>query len=265
MNRVSVSSPQKTRYEPHRPALPHRSTALFGHQSALASAAAVRLRARRAEADLLDHIGWDIGAEAVTRRLAAIFGAPAVVATYSRLVIDANRPLDHSSSIPEESDARPIPANIGLDAAGRRARQEACFWPFHRAVSAQRQRLCVAQAAASQPPPVLVFIHSFTPSMADGQPRPWEVGILYAQDERLAAPLLHFLARTLGERLGDNQPYTGRDSTGYSAETHAAAPNLPHIMLELRNDLIRTDAGANLWAARLGTALRACPDVAQAV
>ncbi|MCA8930183.1 MAG: N-formylglutamate amidohydrolase, partial [Alphaproteobacteria bacterium] len=75
-----------------------------------------------AEADLLDHIGWDIGAEAVTRRLAAIFAAPAVVATYSRLVIDANRPLAHPGSIPEESDARPIPANIGLDAAARRAR-----------------------------------------------------------------------------------------------------------------------------------------------
>ncbi len=210
-----------------------------------------------AEADLLDHIGWDIGAGAVTKRLAAIFGATAVLATYSRLVIDANRPLDHDTSIPEESDGRPIPANVGLDAAGRRARQEACFWPFHRAVSAQRSRLTEAGQT-----PTLVFVHSFTPSMADGTPRPWEIGILYDRDERLAGPLLHFLTQTLGEKLGDNQPYTGRDSAGYSAGTHAAAPNLPHIMLEIRNNLIRDDGGVKLWSARLAIALKACPDVA---
>ncbi len=215
------------------------------------------------EADLLDHIGWDIGAAAVTRRLAAIFGAPAVLATYSRLVIDANRPLALLDSIPEVSDARPIPANVGLDAAARRARQEACFWPLHRAVAAQRRRLC--EAAADGFPPVVVFIHSFTPAMADGTPRPWEVGILWDRDERLAAPLLHFLGKTLGEKVGDNQPYTGRDSTGFSAQVHGADPGLPHVMIELRNDLLRDEAGINLWTARLATALRACPDVARAL
>lgn len=216
-----------------------------------------------AEADLLDHIGWDIGADAVTRRFAAIFGAPAVVATYSRLVIDANRPLAHPGSIPAESDGRRIPANEGLDAAARRTRQEACFWPFHRAVAAQRRRLCAAQAGG--PPPVLVFVHSFTPAMADGSPRPWEVGILYDRDERLAVPLLHVLRQTLGEALGDNQPYTGRGGTGFSAQVHAAETGLPHIMLEFRNDLIRQPAGVNLWAARLATALRSCPDVARVI
>jgi len=152
-----------------------------------------------AEADLLDHIGWDIGAGAVTRRLAAIFSAPAVLATYSRLVIDANRPLEHPASIPAESDARPIPANAGLDAARRKARQEACFWPFHRTVAAARRRL--TEAALPGQPPALVFMHSFTPAMADGTPRPWEVGILYDRDERLAAPLLRFLGQTLGEKF----------------------------------------------------------------
>ena len=216
-----------------------------------------------AEADLLDHIGWDIGAGAVTRRLAAIFGAPAVLATYSRLVIDANRPLALADSIPEVSDARPIPANIGLDAAGRKARQEACFWPFHRMVSSERRRL--SEAALPGQPLVLVFMHSFTPAMADGTPRPWEVGILWDRDERLAAPLLHFLGKTLGEKIGDNEPYTGRDTTGFSAQVHGAEPNLPHVMIELRNDLLRDEAGVNLWAARVATALRACPDVARAV
>jgi predicted N-formylglutamate amidohydrolase len=111
---------------------------------------------------------------------------------------------------------------------------------------------------------VLVFVHSFTPAMADGTPRPWEVGILYDRDERLAGPMLRFLRQTLGPRLGDNEPYTGRGGTGYSADVHAAETGLPHIMLEVRNDLIREPAGVALWSARLATALRACPDVRRA-
>jgi predicted N-formylglutamate amidohydrolase len=210
-----------------------------------------------AETDLIDHIGWDIGAAGVTRRLAQIFHATGVLSAYSRLVIDANRPLGHPASIPEVSDARLIPANAGMDDVARRARAEACFWPYHRAVAAQRRRLAGTNA------PVLVFVHSFTPAMTDGTPRPWEIGILWDRDDRMAAPLLHFLGRTLGERVGDNQPYTGRGGTGYSAQIHAAEPGLPHVMLEIRNDLIRDEAGINLWSARLATALRACPDVAR--
>lgn len=201
--------------------------------------------------DLHDHIGGDIGAAAVTERLAAIFGATAVLATYSRLVIDANRPLGHPGSIPAESDGRHIPANEALDETARRARAEACFWPYHRALAGQRRRL------QRHGRPALVFVHSFTPQMADGSPRPWQAGILWDRDTRLSAPLLHFWGRELGPLLGDNQPYSGRGGTGYSAQVHAAEPDLPHVMLELRNDLIRDQAGANLWAARFATALRA--------
>ena len=207
--------------------------------------------------DLNDHIGWDIGAEAVTRRLAALFGATAVVATYSRLVIDANRPLGHPGSIPEESDARRIPANLQLDDAAKRARAEGCFWPYHRAVARHRMRLC------AQREPVLVFVHSFTPSMADGTPRPWEAGILWDRDERLSAPMLAHLRTRLGNKVGDNQPYSGRGGTGYSTQVHASEPNLPHIMIELRNDLIRDDGGVNHWADQMADALRACPNVQQ--
>jgi len=211
------------------------------------------------EGDLTDHIGWDIGGAGVTRRLSAIFSATAVLSTYSRLVIDCNRPLDHPASMPEESDARRIPGNFSLSGEARRARQEACFWPYHRAVAAQRARL---QEFGE---PVLVFVHSFTPAMADGTPRPWEIGILWDRDDRLAAPLLHFLDKTLGNGVGDNQPYSGRGGTGYSAQVHAAETGMPHVMLEIRNDLVRDEAGENLWAARLATALRACPDVVRAL
>lgn len=207
------------------------------------------------EEDLSDHIGWDIGAAGVTRHLAEMFNATAVLATYSRLVIDANRPLDHPGSMPEESDARRIPGNIGLSAEDRRARQEACFWPYHRMAARHRVRLAARQE------PVLVFVHSFTPQMADGSPRPWEIGILWDEDERLAKPMLDHLAGVLGERVGDNQPYTGKGGTGYSAQVHAKETALPHIMLEVRNDLIRDSAGQKHWAGVLAEALRVCPDV----
>ncbi len=205
--------------------------------------------------DLNDHIGWDIGAAGVTRHLASMFGATAVLATYSRLVIDANRPLAHCTSVPEESDGRPIPANAGLSPEGRRARQEACFWPFHRVVAHHRVRLSRMQE------PVLVFVHSFTPQMADGWQRPWEIGILWDQDPRLAQPMLEHLRGVLGDKVGDNQPYPGGDDTGYSAEVHAKETGLPHIMLEVRNDLIRDEAGQRHWAGVLAEALRVCPDV----
>ena len=205
--------------------------------------------------DLNDHIGWDIGAEGVTRHLAATFGATAVVATYSRLVIDANRPLDHPGSMPEESDARPIPANIGLSADDRRARQEACFWPYHRMAARHRVRLSRSQD------PVLVFVHSFTPQLTGGEPRPWEIGILWDEDERLAGPLLTHLRHTMGSKVGDNQPYSGKGGTGYSSHVHAKETGLPHIMLEVRNDLIRDDAGQRHWAGVLADALRLCPDI----
>lgn len=208
-----------------------------------------------AEDDLNDHIGWDIGAAGVTRHLAEMFGATAILATYSRLVIDANRPLSHPGSMPEESDARPIPGNIGLSPEDRRARQEACFWPYHRMAARHRVRL------SKDREPVLVFVHSFTPQMADGSPRPWEIGILWDEDERLAKPMLAHLAGVLGEKVGDNQPYTGKGGTGYSAQVHAKETGLPHIMLEVRNDLIRDDTGQRYWAEVLAEALRVCPDV----
>src|SRR5690606_32621552 len=40
------------------------------------------------------HIAYDIGVEAVIRRLAALTGAPAVYAGFSRLLIDPNRGED---------------------------------------------------------------------------------------------------------------------------------------------------------------------------
>ncbi len=191
------------------------------------------------------HIAWDIGIADVTRRLAEKLDAPAVLSGYSRLVIDCNRQLDDPSSIAQESDDVPVPGNRGLGPADRRARAEACFWPYHHAISAQIRRMRAAGRA-----PLLLSLHSFTPVM-QGFERPWHIGVLWNRDGRLARLLLAALGRDPAICVGDNQPYDGRLGRGYGIAVHGEQEGLPHALLELRQDLIDTHTGAEAWAKRL--------------
>ena len=198
------------------------------------------------------HIGWDIGAADVTRRLAALIDAPAVLAGYSRLVIDCNRPLGSPSSIPAMSHGIAVPGNreVGADAA--RARAEACFWPYHNAISETIARVGERRGRS----PAVIAVHSFAPVL-DGVERPWHVGILWDRDERIAKPLIAALAADPDICVGDNQPYSGRAPIPFSIPTHAEARGLPHVTVEIRHDVIDTHHGAEAWADRLAAALRA--------
>ena len=198
------------------------------------------------QAALWRHIAWDIGIADVTRALARHLDAPAVLAGYSRLVIDCNRRLDDPTSIAQESDGVRVPGNCGLTAADRAARADACFHPYHQAV----ERLIDGRLKAGLVPAV-ISMHSFTPVM-NGFERPWHVGILWNRDPRLPVPLLERLAREPGICVGDNEPYTGRDEHGYSIYVHGQDLGLPHVLIELRQDLIDTHHGAEEWAGRLG-------------
>lgn len=200
-----------------------------------------------APGDLDRHIGWDIGAEAVARALARHLGAPLILSGYSRLVIDCNRRLDDPTSIPATSDGTAIPANARLTAAERRARAEACFFPYHRLIEAH------LDARAAQRP-VLLSIHSFTPSLG-GAVRPWHVGVLWNEDDRLALPLMAALASEGDLVVGDNEPYSGRVGQGYTMPIHAEARGLAHALIEIRQDLIANATGAEAWAARLARVL----------
>lgn len=199
-------------------------------------------------AALLRHVAWDIGAAEVTRRLAARLEATALLSTYSRLVVDVNRPPEEESSMPAVSDEVEIPGNRDLDAAARQARLTACFHPYHEAVEA-----LVAARQREGLVPVLVSIHSFTPVMA-GFARPWQVGILWNRDDRLALPLIQALTAR-GFCVGDNEPYTGRDHRGYTLRRHAERFGLPHVLIEIRQDLIDTQHGAAEWADTLAPVL----------
>ncbi|HEY4163771.1 MAG TPA: N-formylglutamate amidohydrolase [Dongiaceae bacterium] len=202
------------------------------------------------QAELDQHIGWDIGIGALARRLAAALDAPAVLGTYSRLVIDCNRRLDDPTSIAQESDRIPVPGNRGLSEADRKARAAAIFEPYHQAVAA----MVDARLKAGIMPAVL-SLHSFTPRM-NGLQRPWHIGILWNRDPRLPVPLMARLLKEPGLVVGDNEPYSGRDEHGYSVVAHAETAKLPHALIEMRQDLIGDAAGVAEWGDRLIAVLR---------
>jgi predicted N-formylglutamate amidohydrolase len=180
------------------------------------------------------HIAIDIGAAPLTQALAKRLGAPAVLATVSRLVIDLHRDPDHPQLIPAESDGHAIAGNAAPDRAARIAKFHD---PYHAALATQIDR---------QMPQLLVAIHSFAPRLeSGGGDRPWEVGVLYNQDDR-AARVAIALLRDAGVIVGDNEPYSGK-LLNATLNRHGETRGLPYISVEVRNDLIRDDAGVERW------------------
>jgi predicted N-formylglutamate amidohydrolase len=200
--------------------------------------------------DLSQHIGWDIGAGDVTRRLAQILELPAALSGYSRLVIDCNRDPGDPSSIPQVSDGVAIPGNRDLDAAARQGRRRDLFEPYHAAISAW-----IGASLGSGIFPALIGVHSFTPSM-NGQTRPWHIGVLWDGDGRISLKLLAALRGEAGLTVGDNEPYSARQPVGYTMRYHASNRGLPHVAVEIRQDLIADASGAREWAKRLARVLR---------
>ncbi len=196
------------------------------------------------------HIAYDIGAAAVTEILSARLDAVALFCSYSRLVIDPNRPTGDLTSIREISDGTIVPGNRGLSAEDKDARTKEIFQPYHRSIAAvlgERRREGV---------PALISVHSFTHFMA-GRERPWHIGVLANRDRRIADPLLAWWRDRTQAHLGDNKPYSGMDPYGYSIETHALPAGLPNVLLEIRQDLIRDEAGQAHWADVIGDGLQA--------
>ncbi len=191
------------------------------------------------------HIGWDIGAAEVSRGLACRLDAPGILAGYSRLVIDCNRDLDDPTSMPTVSDGVPVPGNKDLSPAAKAQRVEALFKPYHRAVETALERFATRGVH-----PAVLSIHSFTPVMGGSQ-RPWHIGILWDKDPRMAVPMLAALRREAGLVVGDNEPYSAREPAGFTVRTHAEKRGLPHLNVEIRQDLLASDAGTAEWADRL--------------
>jgi predicted N-formylglutamate amidohydrolase len=202
-------------------------------------------------AEMERHIAYDVGAAGVTRELARLIDAPALLGRWSRLLIDINRDPADPSSMPEASDATPIPGNRNKPLAERQARIARYFTPYHRAIDERLQAFRKRTVV-----PCLIAIHSFTPQLSNGEPRPWHAGILWDKDPRLALPLLNTLRPQRDIEVGDNEPYSAREPVGYTMAHHGHRAGLPHVSIEIRQDTIVDEKGQKGWAERLSRALK---------
>lgn len=199
-------------------------------------------------AELSRHIAYDPGAAAVTRRLAARIGAPAVMSTFSRLIIDPNRGEDDPTLVMRLSDGALVPGNVHIDGSEKCRRIARFHQPYHAAIAAE-----IDNRLARGLVPALISIHSFTPVWR-GRVRPWHIGVLWDGDRRLVAPLVAALAADPALCVGDNEPYTGA-LHGDTLYRHGTRRGLAHALIELRQDLIADEGGADAWAARLAAIL----------
>ncbi len=200
--------------------------------------------------ELQRHIAWDIGALSVARQVAAALDAPLVAQNYSRLVIDCNRDPKVASSIPRLSESIEIPGNMGLSDAAAGARRVEIFDPYHNHVSA----LLDARLAAHQPT-ILVAQHTMTDSY-QGVRRQMHAAVLYNRDRRFAGLVLDKLRQETAWLIADNEPYFVSDETDYTIPHHGEARGLPHVEIEIRQDLVSDVAGQTAWAQRITRALQ---------
>ncbi len=198
-----------------------------------------------AEEELQRHIGWDIGAAAVAQKLAQALDACLIQQIYSRLVIDCNRPLHSPESIAKISERTVIPGNQTVSESDAAQRASGIFTPYHERI---RNELEARKARAQ--PTLLLAMHSFTPVYLD-RIRPWHIGLLYNRDARLAKILSAALRKERGLVVGDNEPYSVSDESDYSIPEHGERRGLPHVEIEIRQDLIADEAGQREWALRL--------------
>ena len=196
-----------------------------------------------------DHIAWDIGAAEVAGILCRRLGCVAVLGTYSRLVIDLNRHLDDATAIPAISDGVLIPGNVSMSESQRAQRIGELYTPYHEALRREVMSLTSADRV-----PVVISLHSFTPRH-HGLSRPWDVGVLWDTDARLALPLMARMRSSGDIRVGDNEPYSGRHPADFTIDHHAEALGLACAGIEIRQDLVADPVGQAAWGDRIARTL----------
>jgi|GEM_PF-131336 len=196
------------------------------------------------------HIAYDIGALGVAREIGRRLGATVVSTRFSRLLIDPNRGEDDPTLIMRISDGALVPGNVRVDETEKERRIRAFFRPYHAAVAAE-----IDAVLARGQIPVIFSMHSFT-NVWRGVPRKWHAAVLWDKDPRLPVPVLKQLRERTGLEIGDNEPYSGhlRNDTIFR---HATLRGLPNVLVEVRQDLIREEAGQIEWAAILADSLAA--------
>lgn len=184
------------------------------------------------------HIAYDIGAEAVSLRMAERLGVPLLLQPFSRLVVDCNRPVGSHEAILEVSDGVEIPGNKDLSSSQRQQRIDEIFEPFHEAV---------ASVIDLHPRRLVLALHSFTPVLA-GEKRPWDIGFVFRKDTATSQKL----AASIGElepglTIGMNEPYTVGELTDWFVPHHGERRNIAHSLIEIRNDHLNAEEKLDRW------------------
>ncbi len=193
---------------------------------------------------LSSHIAWDPGALEIARHLSTSLNGLLVHQRFSRLIYDCNRPPESPAAMPEKSEIYTIPGNLNLSPAERYARTAGLYVPFHDRIAAE-----IARIAGEGGKPVIVTVHTFTP-VYFGKPREVEIGILHDTDSRLADAMLEAAAGG-PYRVERNSPYGPEDGVTHTLRLHALPQGFANVMIEVRNDLVRDDAGLKAISAYL--------------
>jgi predicted N-formylglutamate amidohydrolase len=204
--------------------------------------------------ELHRHIAWDIGALGLARGMSEALDAPLIAQNYSRLVIDCNRDPRTPTSIPQISEWVVVPGNLDRSAAEIAARRTEIFDPYHGRIKA-----LLDERQAAGRPVILVAQHTMTDVFKNVR-REMHGAVLYNRDRRFAGLVLDMLRRESALTFADNQPYFVSDETDYTIPTHGERRGLPHVEIEIRQDLVREEAGQAEWARRLAGALRAAEE-----
>jgi predicted N-formylglutamate amidohydrolase len=207
-----------------------------------------------AHSDLERHIAWDIGALAVAHSVSEALDAPLVAQNYSRLVIDCNRRPEDPSSVPTISESTPIPGNLDLSAEQVSTRRREIFEPYHQHLGA-----LLEERAAAGRRTILIVQHSMT-NVYKGVRREMHAAVLYNHDGRFARCLMEALRSEPALIVGDNEPYSGKQEIGYTLPHHGESRGIPHVEIEIRQDLIQTPSGQAEWSRRMTTALLAAEE-----
>ncbi|WP_324780949.1 N-formylglutamate amidohydrolase [Thiobacillus sedimenti] len=186
---------------------------------------------------LRSHRGFDPGALALARKLAAAFSAPLFASTTSRLLIDLNRSPGHPRLYSEATRSAPVPVRNEIFARH--------YLPYRSAIEAH-----VAAAVAHGQRVIHLASHSFTPVL-DGVVRNADVGLLYDPSRSGEVDLCRTWQAALAALRPDlkvrrNYPYAGR-SDGLTAYLRRRFPPDAYVGIELEVNQTHALRGGRGW------------------
>lgn len=192
--------------------------------------------------NLKKHIGWDIGALKVAKKISKNINCTLIHSGYSRLLVDCNRSLKSKGAFLTKSEDIIIPGNIGISRKEKILRSKRYYFPYHN----QIQKF-INQSLKSNMVPSLVAIHSFTPVYL-GKPRKWHIGILQRSDQRLSSLFIREIKKNKNIRLGINQPYKLNLAGDFTIPFFSESYGLPNVLIEIRQDLLLKQRSIDFWA-----------------